>query len=442
MKQYEQKFDFINKALLESVAQITEMTKSDHPAAATRAKSADKMVMLLPLFDGSKPEVAKQYYERFNQYIKFQTKSGNIREPVAEAIELFEHTLDKKALGWFQEHKDKFVDLTTLKTMFLQRYNPWGKTKQDQLQSWNILIFDPQKTDVDEHIDLINTLGDMLGQTEESKMEKFIDTMPTIIQTHLITCKTWVKTTKKVKELVHIIRKCDPLAAVLPNLTKGTAVPSLYSHIAHSDDKEETVIPQSFKGAQPKQSKPRGGGKGKQPQQKPKILQYRYKTINTIMMILIIITTMKIIEVNLEDVDLTEAKIQVNFSEVKICMAEVNAIKMHTKANIKTMVIKAIITKAIKVYIIIHIEISNRVILMANLEAEAMVMAKVITMAVVMAGPIIEVILTTNTISIMVMMMSTRQINMVHHAHYAVAIITPLNIVLSENTISMILWKR
>ena len=29
----------------------------------------------------------------------------------------------------------------------------------------------------------------MLGQTEESKMEKFIDTMPTIIQTHLITEK-------------------------------------------------------------------------------------------------------------------------------------------------------------------------------------------------------------------------------------------------------------
>ena len=82
---------------------------------------------------------------------------------------------------WFQEHKDKFVDLTTLKTMFLQRYNPWGNTKRDQLQSRNILIFDPQKTDVDEHVDLINILGDMLGQTEESKRDKFIDTMPTII---------------------------------------------------------------------------------------------------------------------------------------------------------------------------------------------------------------------------------------------------------------------
>ena len=174
MKQYEEKYDFINKALLESITHVTEMTQTDHPMASAKVKSADKMVMLPLLFDGNKPEVAKQHYERFNQYIKFQTKSGNIKDPVVEVIELFEHTLDKKVLVWFQEHKDKLVDLTTLKTMFLQRYNPWGKTKMDQLQSWNILTFDPQKTDVDEHIDLINTLGDMLGQTAESKMEKFV----------------------------------------------------------------------------------------------------------------------------------------------------------------------------------------------------------------------------------------------------------------------------
>ena len=103
----------------------------------------------------------------------------------------------------------------------------------------------------------------MLGQTAESKMEKFIDTMPTITQTHLITCKTWAKTTKKAKELEHIIRSCDPLAAALPNLTKGTAVPGLYLHTANSNDKEETDIPQPFKGARPEQPKTRGGGKGK-----------------------------------------------------------------------------------------------------------------------------------------------------------------------------------
>ena len=106
--------------------------------------------------------------------------------------------------------------------------------------------------DVDEHIDLVNTLGDMLGQKDESKKYKFIDTMPTI-QTHLITEKDWAATTKKAKELEHIIRKCDPPAAALPTLAKGTTVFSLYSYIAHSNDKDEAEIPQPFKGAHPKQ---------------------------------------------------------------------------------------------------------------------------------------------------------------------------------------------
>ena len=151
-----------------------------------KVKPADKMLMIPALFDGKKPEKAKTHYERFNQYIKFQTKEGNIKDTTKESIELFEHTLDKKALIWFQQHKAEFTDLTILKNMFLARHNPWGKTKRDQLQSWNNLSFDPQKTDIDERIDLVLTLGNMLGQDEQAKIKKFIETMPTIIQTHLI----------------------------------------------------------------------------------------------------------------------------------------------------------------------------------------------------------------------------------------------------------------
>ena len=146
---------------------------------------------------------------------------------------------------------------------------------------------------------------------------------------------------------------------------------------------------------------------------------------------------MRIIEVNPEAVDLTEAKILVNLSEVKIHVVEVNAVKTHTKANIRILTIEAIITKAIVAYIIIHVKIFNKVIIMANLEAEAVVMAKVSAV-----GPIIEAITTTNTISIIVIMMSTRQTNMVHHVHYVVAIITPPNIVLRENMILMTSWRK
>ena len=160
-------------------------------------------------------------------------------------------------------NRSKFKDLTTLKMMFLQRYNPWGKTKREQLQSWNILSFNPKNTDVDEHIDLINTLGDMVDQKEEAKMEKFIETMPTMIQTHLIICKDWAAVKDKAKSLEHIIWKCDPPTPAMPLVTMGTTVPGLYSHIAHSVDKDEEEIPPPFKGAKPKQTRGRGKPKGK-----------------------------------------------------------------------------------------------------------------------------------------------------------------------------------
>ena len=91
-----------------------------------------------------------------------------------------------------------------MKNMFLARYNPWGKTKREQLQSWNNLSFELQKTNIDEQIDFVLTLGNML-QDEHEKMEKFIETMPTIIQTHLIIEPHWEEVTRKAKNLEHII---------------------------------------------------------------------------------------------------------------------------------------------------------------------------------------------------------------------------------------------
>ena len=172
VQEFEKTFDFVNSHLLKGVATMAELTKTDNRQPMGKIKPTDKMVMMLSLFDGTKPATSKQHYERFNLYINFQTKSGHLTDPVGEAIDLFEHTLDKTALVWFQMNRSKFKDLTMLKTMFLQRYNPWDKTKREQLQSWNILSFDPKNTDVDEHIDLINTLGNMVDQKEETKMEK------------------------------------------------------------------------------------------------------------------------------------------------------------------------------------------------------------------------------------------------------------------------------
>ena len=268
VQEFEKTFDFVNSHLLKGVATMAELTKSDSRQPMGKIKPTDKMVMMPSLFDGTKPATSKQHYERFNLYINFQTKSGHLTDPVKEGIDLFEHTLDKTALVWFQTNKSKFKDLTMLKTMFLQRYNPWGKTKREQLQSWNILSFNPKTTDVDEHIDLINTLGDMVDQKEEAKKEKFIETMPMMIQTHLITCNDWATVKDTAKSLEHIIMKCDPPTPAMPMMATGATVPGLYSHIAHSVDKEEGEIPQPFKGTKPKQNRGRGKPKGKPQEQR------------------------------------------------------------------------------------------------------------------------------------------------------------------------------
>ena len=51
-------------------------------------------------------------------------------------------------------------------------------------------------------------------------------------------------------------------------MAAGATVSGLYSHIAHSVDKDEGEIPQLFKGTKPKQTRGRGKPKGKHHEQR------------------------------------------------------------------------------------------------------------------------------------------------------------------------------
>ena len=103
----------------------------------------------------------------------------------------------------------------------------------------------------------------MVDQKEEAKKEKFIETMPTMIQTHLIICKDWADVKDTAKSLEHIIQKYDPPALAMPLTATGATVPGLYLHIAHLVEKEEGEIPPPFKGEKLKQTRGRGEPKGK-----------------------------------------------------------------------------------------------------------------------------------------------------------------------------------
>ena len=105
VQEFEKTFDFVNSHHLKGVATMAELTKTDNRQPMGKIKPTDKMVMMPSLFDGTKPATSKQHDERFNLYINFQTKSGHLTDPVEEAIDLFEHTLDKTALVWFQMNR-------------------------------------------------------------------------------------------------------------------------------------------------------------------------------------------------------------------------------------------------------------------------------------------------------------------------------------------------
>ena len=430
VQEFKKTFNFLNSHLLKGVATMAELTKTDNRQPMGKIKPTDKMVMMPSLSDGTKPAMSKQHYERFNLYINFQTKSGHLTEPVREAIDLFEHTLDKTALVWFQMNRSKFKDLTMLKMMFLQRYNPRGKTKREQLQSWNILSFNPKTTDVDEHIDLINTLGDMVDQKEEAKKEKFIETMPTMIQTHLIMCKDWAAVKDTVKSLEHIILKCDPPTPAMPVMATGATVPGLYSHIAHLVDKDEGEIPQPFKGTKPKQIRGRGKPKGKPQEQRqnpPKAQEadetHTYET-------LIIIITMPQVSVKAADLTMVKAVTDdlegsYNETEVKdlsIVNDSFKIIAIREAHHNKTVLNMATIVNPI-----------FREIKQIAIEAEAVAMALSNSEDVVVEGPIIRMAMECISISISITHMTHNQNNMAHPVVYVADLTIPLSIATREN---------
>ena len=90
VQEFEKTFEFVNSHLLKGVATMAELTKTDSRQPAGKVKPTDKMIMMPGLFGGTKPEMSKQHYERFNLCINFQTKSGHFTDLVREAINLFE----------------------------------------------------------------------------------------------------------------------------------------------------------------------------------------------------------------------------------------------------------------------------------------------------------------------------------------------------------------
>ena len=271
----------------------------------------------------------------------------------------------------------------------------------------------------------------MVDQKEEVKMEKFIETMPTMIQTHLIICKTWAETKDMAKSLEHIIQKCDPPTVALPPITTGATVLGLYSHIAHSVDKDETEIQPPFKGMKPKQT--RGRGKPKENLQcQGKILQKnktqkRHTHMTTLIIIIIMIVTHLL--ANIEAVDHFLVKTMIEHLEDLIQEVEVRNLKIvnnHlTIRDFRDVHIKALKTN-------MAIDADNSLIIISKPQAEEELMGVLLVKEEDV--PVVDLITTLPIIiSINITCTSNRQSNMAHPAVYAADLIIPPSTAIKVN---------
>ena len=263
---------------------------------------------------------------------------------------------------------------------------------------------------------------------QKAKKEKFIETMPTMIQTHLIMCKDWAAVKDTAKSLKHIILKCDPPTPAMPMMATGATVLGSYSHIAHSVDKEEGEILQPFKGTKPKQPEVEENLKENlknkdKTHQKPKRLM---KPIH--MKILIIIITIP--QVRVEAADLIMVKVVTNNLEGSHNETEAKDLSM-VNVSFKVITIReAHFNKTVLNTAIITNPIFREIKQIA-IEAEAGAMDLSNSEDAAMEGPIIRIVM--ECISISITHMTHNKNNMALPAVYAADIIIPPSIATREN---------
>ena len=273
----------------------------------------------------------------------------------------------------------------------------------------------------------------MVDQKEEAKMEKFIETMPTMIQTHLIICKDWDETKDKAKSLEHIIGKCDPPTPAMPLVTTGTAVPGLYFHITHSVDKDEAEIPPPFKGAKPKQTRGRGKPKGKpqghrQNPPKDQEADKSYIYDNTSIITIMIIT---LLQVRVKAADLLMVKAVADNFEASHSEAEARDLSI-IHVNFRTTGFRKVHIRVTAINTVATANPTSRVINQTHTEVEAMAVVLNKQEDAVMVGPITTII-TITSISITLMISSLN--SMAYPVAYAEVLIIPQSIATKENMV-------
>ena len=212
----------------------------------------------------------------------------------------------------------------------------------------------------------------------------------------------------------------------MPMMATGATVPGLYSHIAHSVDKEEGEIPQPCKGVKLKQTRGRGKPKGKPQEQRqnpPKAQEaeetYAYENPNNYYH-----------NDNYKAADLLLVKVVTNNLEVSHNETEAKDLNIVNDSFKISNIREAHPSKTI-LNMAITVNPIFKEIKQITIEAEVVAAVLSIIGDAVMVGPTTRVAMECTSISITCMIHS--QNSMAHPAVYAADLIIPLSIVTRKN---------
>ena len=147
----------------------------------------------IPRFEGHEGERPFLHLMEYEDYLEVSGVSiepkevrGRIVQPdYKDIINKFKASLKNNARIWFSMYIYKRVPnlysadgWRTIKGKFLTYFNPLGSTKEQQIQAWKEMVWNPEKEKLTDFVFRFSQLAHELGYSDEQQMSHFVLCIP------------------------------------------------------------------------------------------------------------------------------------------------------------------------------------------------------------------------------------------------------------------------
>ena len=235
---------------------ITKMTQI--LTAQQGARHERKTLLPSDLFNGLDRTKAKDFWDRFERYLKYQETNEGMKLDQPDQIQrALSMCLAPPAKSWLESmistNPTKIDTLEKLHREFQKEYNEFGLSPADQEKLYNSLAWNPETDHFGSHCDKIKALGHLLNRSNEDILMRIKRSLPAPLRMFVVDSATLEEVQTKVKSMLDM----DTHRTQNPNPTPG---PSGFSdvlyHSSVSQQEENPTPAWSFNFYRPKQGLP------------------------------------------------------------------------------------------------------------------------------------------------------------------------------------------